>query len=284
MKKKFRSYYYTDKLDNGSIVFIYGELWEDGLIDAINIFPCKCSRDGKSLQYFEGYDFSKTVLLQEPYTRTKYFNMGWAICCAEDKFDRETGIEICRRRFRKYPLTSHSGTFLTTDMVKALLKNEADYIKAHQDKFIKSPSKEYKTELNEEPDSVIQTSNKEHLDEEQRTEESFVGKFVILKSDPDRIFIGRVHHTEEEKIYFNFIFGYGGTNGYHFNELYYNEGGRKYICLSTECVDHIATSLEVKEALGKLSESKGLRWSYDENRLIPIEKNRRTHPLKKRKK
>lgn len=124
---------------NGATILIYGERWEDEFIDGIKLFRAKYSRDGRSIVDLDIFGNDTDILLTRPYTRTRYFNMGWAICSEDDSYNLETGIEICKKRFRKSPLKSESGLFLTNDMVEALLLNEVNYIIGHWDKFYKKP-------------------------------------------------------------------------------------------------------------------------------------------------
>lgn len=133
MKKSLKTFSSVDKY-NGYTILIYGELWEEGYIDGMIVQRAKFSKDGRKVM-----DLSmdhEGILLNRPYTRTRYFNMGWAICSPEDKFDENIGIEICKRRFRKSPLRTETGLFLTKDMVQALIENEIKYIKSHWSKFV----------------------------------------------------------------------------------------------------------------------------------------------------
>lgn len=139
MKKSLKKFSSVDKY-NGYTILIYGELWEEGYIDGMIVQRAKFSKDGRKVM-----DLSmdhEGILLNRPYTRTRYFNMGWAICSPEDKFDENIGIEICKRRFRKSPLMTETGLFLTKDMVQALIENEIKYIKSHWNKFVRNQQSE----------------------------------------------------------------------------------------------------------------------------------------------
>lgn len=132
MKRSFRTFKAQEQY-KGFIILVYGEVWEEGYIDGIVLKRAKYTRDGR-----EVLDVSKndeSILLTRPYTRTRLFNMGWAICNPADKFDEERGIELCKKRFRKTPLKAETGLFLTKDMCRAIVHNEVEYIKAHWDKF-----------------------------------------------------------------------------------------------------------------------------------------------------
>lgn len=68
--------------------------------------------------------------------KTKEFNMGWSICSEPDVFDYDKGVEICKRRFSKSPMTTQNGRFLTPDMCQAIVDNEVDFIYRNIDKFL----------------------------------------------------------------------------------------------------------------------------------------------------
>lgn len=135
MKKSLKTFK-TTGMYNGYTILIYGELWEEGYIDGMILQRAKFSKDGRKIM-----DLSmdhEGILLTRPYTRTRYFNMGYAICSPEDKYNEAAGIEICKRRFRKSPLKTETGLFLTKDMIHAIMCNEIDYIINHWDKFVHS--------------------------------------------------------------------------------------------------------------------------------------------------
>ena len=142
MKKKKKTYCLTNKVSvNGGIatVLLYGELWEDGVIDGIRIQRVGLSRDGRKILE-EGPEIYST--LSPEYSRTKYFNMGWSICAPGDKFDKEEGIKLARRRFHQHPLTTKSGTFLTDDMINAIMENEINFIITNFGNFYCRPRRE----------------------------------------------------------------------------------------------------------------------------------------------
>jgi len=132
MKKSLKKFSKVETFREHKIL-VYGELWEEGYVDGLVIQRAKFSRDGRKVM-----DISmdhEDILLNRPYIRTRYFNMGWAICSPEDKFDETVGIELCKKRFRKSPLKTETGLFLTKDMVNALIENEVNYIKKNWAKF-----------------------------------------------------------------------------------------------------------------------------------------------------
>ena len=136
MKKKFRTYQLVETLKNGYTVVVYGELWEDGKIDGVAVFPCKFTRDGKTVMEYDMKN-STSLWLKKPYARTKHFNMGWAICSPNDEFDLEKGIELCKKRFQKHDMATQCGKFLTESMIYAILGNEIRYIENHWKKYVK---------------------------------------------------------------------------------------------------------------------------------------------------
>lgn len=171
MKKKRKSYVVTFEkplTENGKDVFatilIYGELWEDGVVDGIRLQHVGLSRDGSAVLEVK----SETVgALSAPYARTKIFNMGWAICSPDDKFDESTGIEIAKRRFAKYPITTRSGNFLTDDMIHSIMENEYRFISSHFNNFYKKgPDTAEEKPLTFENDDFISFDDGEEKDGE----------------------------------------------------------------------------------------------------------------------
>ena len=138
--------------------------------------------------------------------------MGWAICSPQDTYDEKAGIELCKKRFRKSPLTAKTGLFLTNDMVNAILDNEVNYIKAHWGKFVPNDATNAQEEektfelifddelgpdkevVETEPDKEITESTQEATEETlvndktetPETEATFnEGTFVTFKSDKE---------------------------------------------------------------------------------------------------
>lgn len=137
MKKKFKTFEKIAVCSDGRTAMVYGELCENGYVDGVAMFPAKFSRDGKNVVEYN-VPLGVYTLTGRKYARTKSFNMGWAICSPEDKFNRDEGVKICKRRFRKTPLTTTSGTFLTNDMIEAIVSNELKYIIDNIHKFVPS--------------------------------------------------------------------------------------------------------------------------------------------------
>lgn len=134
--KKTKSYQLVSaKVNGGYTIMVYGELTEDTTVSGYVITPVEFSRNGERVMEVSAENV-KSLLTGKPYAKTKKFNMGWAVCSPLDVFSEEKGIEICKSRFHSSPLTTQSGTFLTNDMIYAILRNEIEYIKSHWDEFV----------------------------------------------------------------------------------------------------------------------------------------------------
>lgn len=161
MKKRKKNYVLTQKVDTpegAAIVLVYGELWEDGFVDGLRIQRVGLSRDGGRI-LAHGPEMLST--LSVPYARTKFFNLGWAICSPEDHYDEALGIHLAKRRFSMSPLSTQSGNLLTDDMNLAILQNELDFIVNNFNKFYRrtgsSVNEEEKVEFVED-DYVLATT------------------------------------------------------------------------------------------------------------------------------
>ena len=165
MKKRRKSYLKTGTtyVGNGRIatILVYGELWETETVDGIFVQRVGLSRDGKRI--IECGSGSVGVL-GAPYAKTKYFNMGWAICSPDDEYNEETGIKIAKSRFLKSPLSTQSGTFLTNDMIDAILENEIRFIQNNLSKFYHPKDEENTIEFHT-GDFVIKNIGQKELDE-----------------------------------------------------------------------------------------------------------------------
>lgn len=94
--------------------------------------------DGYKITMYAKVDKSKLSL------RIRHLNIGYAIYCPEDKYDKELGIRIARRRSRTSPFCYLTSTFsgeFNEATVFALMDVKADYIKNNLDKFIKRRQK-----------------------------------------------------------------------------------------------------------------------------------------------
>ena len=210
MKKSFKKFLKVRKY-NGYTIMVYGERWEEGYIDGMIIQRAKFSKDGRKVM-----DLStdhEEILLNRPYTRTRYFNMGWAICSPEDKFDETVGIELCKKRFRKSPLKTETGLFLTEDMINALLENEINYIEKNWSKFVHS-NENTQNENDEQVKSEFEKTNncEEKVEKKVNDDGTNVepGMHVrLLGEDDGRVTIAHVKDVDDKNIYFSWIAKYG---------------------------------------------------------------------------
>ena len=116
---------------DGRTILVYGEMTE--LPYLMTLTPVAVTPKGHKIrEVFEPIIFLKG----NDRTKTRYFNMGWAICHEDDEFDIETGIRIATRRFSPNPLETQNGKWLNDDMCEALVANEIKYIEEHLDNFI----------------------------------------------------------------------------------------------------------------------------------------------------
>lgn len=118
----------TFENEDGSrhILLLYAELREVETLRGVEIRPVEYKRGSKEVTEVLGDVVN--VKLDDTFGTRKEFNYGWAVCSATDKYDEEKGIEIAKKRFAKSPLTTQTGTFLTDDMINAILDNEINYI------------------------------------------------------------------------------------------------------------------------------------------------------------
>lgn len=109
-------------------IMVLGALNETNEINGFYVVPVTFNGKTNKVRSIE-YDRRTNVPgFGEKFTRTKTFNMGWAICNQDDVFDEAIGEEICRRRFSKSPMKTQNGRFLTKDMCQAIVENEVKYI------------------------------------------------------------------------------------------------------------------------------------------------------------
>ena len=185
MKKRRKTYLKTGTtyVGNGRIVtiLVYGELWETETVDGIYVQRVGLSRDGKRI--IESGNGSVGVL-GSPYSKTKYFNMGWAICSPDDEYNEEIGIKIAKSRFLKSPLSTQSGTFLTNDMIDAILDNEIRFIQNNINKFYHPKDEEKATEFYK-GDLVIKNITQEELDE--KGYESYLNMGTVRKDNGETV-------------------------------------------------------------------------------------------------
>lgn len=185
MKKRRKTYLKTGHayVGNGrnATILVYGELWETETVDGIFVQRVGLSRDGKRI--IECGSGSVGVL-GAPYAKTKYFNMGWAICSPDDEYNEETGIKIAKSRFLKSPLSTQSGTFLTNDMIDAILDNEIRFIQNNLSKFY-HPKDEENTITFHAGDLVIKNITQKELDE--KGCESYLNMGTVRKDNGETV-------------------------------------------------------------------------------------------------
>lgn len=185
MKKRRKTYLKTGHayVGNGrnATILVYGELWETETVDGIFVQRVGLSRDGKRI--IECGSGSVGVL-GAPYAKTKYFNMGWAICSPDDEYNEEIGIKIAKSRFLKSPLSTQSGTFLTNDMIDAILDNEIRFIQNNLNKFYHPKDEEKATEFYK-GDLVIKNITQKELDE--KGYESYLNMGTVRKDNGETV-------------------------------------------------------------------------------------------------
>lgn len=249
-------------------IMIYGELWQSTEVDGVAVIQCKYSRDGQRVLSFDPERGAINIITGSPHLKTKSFNMGWAICSPDDKFDEEYGIELCKKRFHRKPLTTQSGTFLTHDMICAIMKNEAEYIEKHFDEYVPK----VKNCANE--DAAEDKCTGKKCDDAQGTVEnkeevSLVdtlrpNTYVILTSKGG-VNSGLVHSVNGKKVHFYFITGHDGD----FKKfLRYSSDGS--LTADIKFVDHVANAKETATELEVLAKNHNVRWDAEKKRLVRI--------------
>lgn len=123
----------VDKNGVGHIVLVYGEVTENDHL--CGYAPVTFTRKGRVIKTVgEPVIIDSLNKFRSP---LKQFNMGYAICGNRDKFNKEYGIKVAKRRFAKSPLSTQNGTFLNIDMVRGIVDNELDYICKNLEHFMK---------------------------------------------------------------------------------------------------------------------------------------------------
>lgn len=117
-------------------VYVYGEMIEENDIEGYYIVPIKFNGKTKKISLVDLDKKQHVTGYNQYFSRTKSFNMGWAICAEPDVFDREEGIKIAKRRFSRSPLKTQNGRFLTSDMCQSIVENEVEYVSKHIDAFL----------------------------------------------------------------------------------------------------------------------------------------------------
>lgn len=256
MKKRFKPFEIIKEY-NSSKIMVYGELWEDEFLDGVAVYPCKFTKDGRQVMEFNGKK-AQSLLFDHPHTRTKHFNMGWAICGKFDKFDHDTGVEICKKRFRKDPLTTKCGTLLTNDMIEALLKSEVQYIINHWGKYcgIDTEKHNKKRELS--------------IDETESPIYNAAEKFIFLKDGTFAL----VKTVDAENRTFSCYFKFKADDGkYEIMEstLY----STSWLVYNFDDFSRIASVSEVVETFKLIHEVFGYTWNFTDKRLKKSLKGKR---------
>ncbi len=136
MKDKVKKYSVVRSVKHEGHVYtvlVYAECVQTSKTRALLVQPVFTTRDGQKIVSEAGR--GQLLSTQRPYQRTRTLNIGWAICSDEDKFDMDAGVELCKKRFSRDPITTGCGRFLTDDMVNAIIMNELDYIANNFGKF-----------------------------------------------------------------------------------------------------------------------------------------------------
>jgi hypothetical protein len=236
-------------------------------VDGVAVIQCKYSRDGQRAISFDPERGAVNIITGTPHLKTKSFNMGWAICSPDDKFDEEYGIELCKKRFHRKPLTTQSGTFLTHDMIRAIMKNEADYIEKHFDEYVPT------TKLCSDAEPVDTCTGKKCNDTQDAPEEKEELSLAdTLRPNTYVILTGKggdnsglVHSVNGKKVRFYFITGHDGD----FKKfLRYSSDGS--LTADIKFVDHVATVRETAAELEVLAKNHNVRWDANKKTLVRI--------------
>lgn len=287
MKKSIKNFVRTEVF-KGYTIMVYGELWEDGYVDGIVIKRAKFSKDGSRVM--DESTTGEEILLKRPYTRTRYFNMGWAICTPDDKFNELAGVELCKKRFRKSPLKTETGLFLTKDMIYALLDNEINYIKKNWKKFVPKHSTKFSDVLKQVVDQVMSSKKEEKfvkpndaeeqtfeiefdedpatVEEEKKEPETNVqeikeGDYIFVLTDKEHAGVeevGYVKHVDDENVYCSWTMRSGSSPLGDSLRMFRFSSGEKDIHYSRKNV-RIATKEEISHALKAIEQSTQFRWN-----------------------
>jgi len=128
---------FVDKNGEKHIILVYGELTKTNHLNGVMVSKVKYVAGDRRIIDFENEPM--IINSTDSYSSLKEFNFGWAICDPRDKFDEAKGIEFCKKRFGRTPLSTQEGKFLTDDMIEAILANEIEFLK--NEKLIPSISK-----------------------------------------------------------------------------------------------------------------------------------------------
>ena len=122
-------------------IMVYGIIKDVKDVNGFCVIPVKYNGKNNKVKDF---DINKRTLVpgyNQYFSKTKEFNMGWAICAEPDVFNFDKGVEICKRRFSRSPISTQNGRFLTIDMCQAIVNNEVAFIKNNFHKYLPESKK-----------------------------------------------------------------------------------------------------------------------------------------------
>lgn len=220
------------------VVLVYGELTETNERIGAIIDNAVMNKNGTRVKrLLNGGTFLDN---SENKSRMRVFNMGWAICSSDDKFDIGTGIRLCKKRFSDSPLTTRSMSLLSVDAASAIVKSEAEYIARNIDKYLtlfKDKKKEAATKIN-----VVK---------EEKPKFNIGDYITFTLNDDGYTYVGKIGAlTNDGKYVFEKLFKYSviEEHGYHRTRaaMVSNDYVSRYkvkdpILTSTKVLDYVKT-------------------------------------------
>lgn len=240
-------------------IMVYGELKDVKEINGFCVIPVTFNGKNKKVRDF---DADKRMLVpgfNEYYSKTKHFNMGWAICVEPDKFDYDKGKTICKRRFSRSPISTQNGRFLTMDMCQAIVDNEVEFIIEHLTDYI--PPKDLGTNCCCKNEPVTDCCKNEKCESEITIPRT--GDYVVFNRNGKKhigIYKGEIRNLNDGSIYSHSFFFYGpeSSNGLieHNNITFFGEivGNVKF---------YKATCCDVKLVNAYLKGAHGREWDTE---------------------
>lgn len=248
-------------------IMVYGELSEVKNINGFYAIPVMYNTRNNKVKEV---DIDSRVLIPgfDTYTcKTKEFNMGWAICAEPDEFNRETGINICKRRFSRSPMRTQNGRFLTTDMCEAIVDNEIDYISNNIYLFL--PKNKLIDIIIDDEDENSYKCNEGCLDISNEEACSTycnpsLGDFVSFTSE-GRVYVGIFKSFQSENgTQWNNMFFYAPVDS---NGLIEHNLSRFFSKISGDTRFCMASEDEIKLINDYLLGAHGRMWDYDRQRF-----------------
>lgn len=252
----------TFENEDGSrhILLLYAELREVETLRGVEIRPVEYKRGSKEVTEVLGDVVN--VKLDDTFGTRKEFNYGWAVCSATDKYDEEKGIEIAKKRFAKSPLTTQTGTFLTDDMINAILDNEINYIYENKLRDTFTHPVVEPTPKREKPVVAERCVNKEHTP--QVAEKFKNGDIVVIAwKDTDALTYAAYDKIVGKRINFHWKITISG-NKQNFQSPWAIENVQRVKNVRK------ATEEETESLTEKLQEEFGAVWSEKEKKLHQI--------------